>query len=64
MQPYKEMAHINSLNGEMREVTVLAFEDNFHLIVDYNGVKCTAILNPFVWQLYADDVYGVIRNET
>lgn len=61
MQPYKTMAHINSLKGEMAEVTVLQYEDDKHIVVDYHGIKCKAILNPFVCQLYADDIYEVIK---
>jgi hypothetical protein len=30
-------------------------------IADYNGVKCTAIYNPFAGRFYVDDVYGVIK---
>jgi len=32
--------------------------DNLYL-ADYNGVKCTAIFNPFVGRYYVDDLYGV-----
>ncbi len=67
MKPYTVMAHIHSLDGEMREITVLAQEDFFgHIvpnsyIVDYGGVICTAFLNPIVGQFYADDVDGRIE---
>lgn len=67
MKPYKTMAHIHSLNGEMKEITVLRQEDMFgHLIpnayiVDYGGVICTAIFNPITNQYYADDKYGIIK---
>jgi len=30
---------------------------------DYNGVKCTAIFNPFVGRYFVDDKYGVIRDK-
>lgn len=62
MIPYKTMAHINSLNGEMKEITVLdKVEDKNEYIVEYNGVKCTAIFNWFNCTYYADDVYGKIK---
>lgn len=67
MKPYKTMAHIHSLNGEMKEITVLRQEDMFgHLIpnayiVNYGGVICTAIFNPITNQYYADDKYGIIK---
>jgi hypothetical protein len=32
--------------------------DNLYL-ADYNGVKCTAIFNPFAGRYYVDDVYGL-----
>ena len=57
MKEYKAMAHINSLNGEMAEITVLEEVGNNDYIVDYKGVKCHALFNWFVCQFYADDVY-------
>ena len=57
MQKYKTMAHINSLNGEMAEITVLEEVGNNDYIVDYQGVKCHALFNWFVCQFYVDDVY-------
>lgn len=68
-KPYKAMAHIHSLDGDMREITVLSPEDIFgHVvpnsyIVDYGGVICTAFFNPIVCQFYADDKYGVIKEK-
>lgn len=57
MKEYKTMAHINSLKGEMAEITVLEEVGNNDYIVDYKGVKCHALFNWFVCQFYADDVY-------
>lgn len=57
MKEYKAMAHINSLKGEMAEITVLEEVGNNDYIVDYMGVKCHALFNWFVCQFYADDVY-------
>ena len=63
MKPYKTPAHINSLNGEMAEITVLEEAGNNDYIVGYNGVKCHAVFNPFVCKYYADDVYGIIDDD-
>ncbi len=57
MKEYKAMAHINSLNGEMAEITVLEEVGNNDYIVDYEGVKCHALFNWFVCEYYADDIY-------
>ena len=40
MKEYKAMAHINSLNGELAEITVLEKVGDNDYIVDYKGVKC------------------------
>lgn len=67
MKPYNVMAHIHSLNGEMREITILENETLFGrvilnaFIVQYGNIKCTAIYNPLVCQYYADDKYGIIK---
>ena len=61
---YTTMAHIHSLGGEMDEIYVLdeRQEGNMTMyIVDYKGTKCTAIFNPFVCEFYADDKYGIIK---
>jgi hypothetical protein len=66
MKPFKTMAHINSLNGEMDEITVLqehymfGHKINNSYIVDYKGTKCTAIFNCFVGEYYADDKFGIV----
>lgn len=65
MTPYKADAHIHSLNGEVKEVTVLAVDTESEscpvYTVEYNGVKCKVRLNPFVCMLYADDKYEIIK---
>ena len=43
MKPYKATAHINSLNGEKAEITVLEQVGGNDYIVEYKGVKCHAI---------------------
>ena len=61
---YTTMAHIHSLNGEMDEIYVLDERQEGNItvyIVDYKGIKCTAIFNPFVCEFYADDKYGIIK---
>ena len=69
MKPYKAMAHIHSLNGEMREIEILGQETLFGhpipnaYIVKYGGVKCTAIYNPITCQYYADDKYGIVKEK-
>lgn len=60
---YKTMAHINSLNGKMAEITVLKQVKNNKYIVDYCGVKCTAIFNIFTNSYYADDLYGIVKEQ-
>ena len=37
--------------------------DNNYLVKTNDGVKCTAIFNPFVGIYYADDLYGVIKED-
>ena len=61
MKPFITQAHINSLNGKTAEVTVLEKIENArqpYYIVEYNGVKCTAIFNCFTCSYFADDIYG------
>ena len=55
MKEYKTMAHINSLNGELDEITVLEKIGDNDYVVDYKGVKW------FVCEYYADDIYGIIK---
>lgn len=37
--------------------------DNDYVVRTNDGVKCTAIFNPFVGIYYADDIYGVIKED-
>ncbi len=57
MKPYKAYAHIYSLDGEMDEITVLEETGNNEYLVDYRGVKCSAIFNWYNGTYYADNVY-------
>ena len=66
MKSFKAMAHIHSLDGAMDEITVLdSRQDGAQTvhIVDYKGVKYTAIYNPFSNAYYADDKYGIIKED-
>ena len=60
---YKTMAHINSLDGQMDEITVLEKVGENDYIVDYKGVKCHALFNWFNGTYYADDVYGIVKED-
>lgn len=64
----KVQAHIHSLKDLEHDRSVLdeaeiirKIGDNLYL-AEYNGVRCTAIYNPFVGRYYVDDVYGVHIN--
>ena len=66
MTSFKTQAHIHSLGGAMDEVTILdSRQDGAQTvyIVDYKGVKCTAIYNPFSNAYYVDDKYGIIKED-
>lgn len=59
------MAYIHSLKDKehdrhvLGEATIIKnIGDNLYL-ADYNGVKCTAIFNPFTGRYYVDDIYGL-----
>ena len=64
MTAFKTQAYINSLNKGLinptykDEITVLEKVGDNDYIVDYKGVKCHALFNPFVCAYFADDVYG------
>ena len=66
MKSFKAMAHIHSLGGAMDEITILdRRQDSAQTvyIADYKGVKCTAICNPFSNAYYADNKYGIIKED-
>lgn len=64
---YKTQAYIYSLNTGninpeiMDEITVLEQVGDNDYIVDYKGVKCHALFNPFVCAFFADDIYRRIE---
>ena len=46
--------------SQLAEATIIKkIGDNLYL-ADYNGVRCTAIFNPFVGRYYVGDLYGLI----
>ncbi len=64
-EPIKEQAHIHSLDGKMEVVTILGETmqgQQRTFIVDYNGIRCTAIFNVFTGAYYADDKFGIIQS--
>lgn len=64
MNPITESMHIHSLNGALAEATIVEKIGDNKYIAEYNGVRCTAIFNPFAGQFYVDDKYGVIKERT
>ena len=64
MKPITEQMHIHSLNGALAEATIVEKVGDNKYIAEYNGVRCTAIFNPFAGRFYVDDKYGVIKERT
>lgn len=61
---YTVDAHINSLGGDMDEITILEERQKGsqkYYIVRYKDILCTAIFNGFNCTYYADDLYGRIN---
>lgn len=61
----KVTAYIHSLKDQEHDRHVLGeaeimekIENNLYL-AEYNGIRCTAIFNPFVCKYFVDDVYGI-----
>ena len=61
--PIIEKMHIHSLDGELREATILKRLGDNDYLAEYNGIKCHAIYNPFVNKFYVYDKYGIIKNK-
>ena len=57
----KIQARIHSLDGQFDAVTIISEKSDNDIIVDYNGVRCTAIYNIFAGCYYVDDVYGIVK---
>ena len=48
--------------GVLAEATILERIGDNQYLADYNGVKCTAIYNPFAGRYFVDDKYGIIHD--
>ena len=57
----KIQARIHSVDGQFDEVTIVSEKSDNDIIVDYNGVRCTAIYNIFAGCYYVDDIYGIVK---
>ena len=53
----KDREHDRHVLGEAEIVKQIG--DNLYL-AEVNGIKCTAIFNPFVNRYFVDDVYGIV----
>ena len=60
--PITEQMHIHSLNGALAEASIVEKVGDNRYIAEYNGIRCSAIYNPFVDRYYVDDKYGVIKD--
>ena len=65
----KTEAYIHSLKDRANNCHVLGdteiircIGDNLYL-AEYNGIRCTAIFNPYVGRYFVDDVYGIQKAE-
>ena len=61
--PITEPMHIHSLDGQLKDATILEKIGDNQYVAEYNGVKCSAIYNPFVGRFYVDDKFGVIKDK-
>lgn len=52
----KDHAHDRHVLGKAEIIRCIG--DNLYL-AEHNGVRCTAIFNPFVGRYFVDDVYGI-----
>ncbi|MBR3722972.1 MAG: hypothetical protein IKN12_09440 [Selenomonadaceae bacterium] len=57
---FKVKAKIHSLNGELREVTIVKENGYNDVVAEYRGSYYTAVFNPFVGCYFVDDKYGYI----
>lgn len=56
----KDCEHDRNVLGEAKIIRKIG--DNLYL-AEYNGVRCTAIFNPFVNRHFVDDLYGIVTTE-
>ena len=63
----KCQCYIHSLKKDeqsvLAEATIIKKIGDNQYLADYNGIKCTAIFNPFVCKYFVDDVYGRIDSD-
>lgn len=58
------MVHSKKQTEEVELLEKRDFPNGGHYLVLTNGgVKCTAIFNPFVGIYYADDIYGIVKED-
>ena len=55
----KDHEHNRHVLGEAEIIQRIG--DNRYL-AEYNGIRCTAIFNPFAGAYFVDDVFGIIQN--
>jgi hypothetical protein len=48
---------------QLAEATIIEKTGDNIYTADYNGIRCTAIFNPFVGRFYVDDIYGVLPDD-
>lgn len=68
----KVMAYLRSKKtgeeqGDKEEVTLIrrstTGSTTIYMVITEIGIKCSAIFNPFSCSYYADDIYGIIRED-
>ena len=65
----KVMAYVHSLQDKKTdrhhtaEVIIIEHRDNNNVVAEYNGVRCTAVYNPFAGAYFVSDIYGKLPNE-
>ena len=56
----KDHEHNRHVLGEAEIIRCIG--DNLYL-AEVNGIRCTAIFNPFVNRYFVDDLYGIVTAE-
>ncbi len=51
------MVHSEENKGP-QEITIIAVQNDLYEAETKDGIRCTAIYNPFTGLYYADDIYG------
>ena len=70
MKRRKVNAHIYSLGGEIREITLIGRDVLFghpipnSYIAEYEGAVCTAHFDQASQEFYLDDRYALVKEET